>query len=307
MKKIINRLSQPFTRVSGLICLIAVLILAAVPEKISAAEKKGYVYTIINNEATITGFEGEPTYIEIPETVEGCRVTELRDNAFYECSSLKHIVLPNSLEKIGHHAFYGCSSLESIVIPDSVTEIGIGSFCGCQSLASAILPDNLPRLPESCFRSCTSLRSITIPRNTEEIGDFCFSGCTSLSAVSLSDSTKILGDCAFYMCSSMKGLYIPDSVQLMGLCSVGYVPTNNGAQTLEGFTILGEKKSAAQEYAAENKLSFENASDSVHAFAIQRITGQRIGIPGIYLAGGAVFILTAAFLLSRRKTLRKKK
>ena len=307
MKKITNPISRCFIRISGLICLIAAMIFTVVPEKISAAEKTGYVYTIINNQATITGFEGEPTYIEIPETIEGCRVVELRDNAFYECSSLKHIVLPDTLEKIGHHTFYGCSSLESIVIPDSVTEIGMGSFCGCQSLTSAILPENLPRLPESCFRSCTSLKSITIPRNTAEIGDFCFSGCTSLSAVSLGDSTKIIGDCAFYMCSSMKGLYIPDSVQLMGLCSVGYVPTNDGAQTLEGFTILGEKKSAAQEYAAENKLSFESASDSVHAFAIQRITGQRIGIPTIYLVGGAVFILTSAFLLSRRKISGRKK
>lgn len=307
MKKTANRLLHRFIPISGLICLAAAVIFSAAPVKSSAAEKKGYVYTIINNVATITGFEGEPTYIEIPETIEGCRVAELRDNAFYECSSLKHIVLPETLEKIGHHAFYGCSSLESIVIPDSVTEIGMGAFCGCQSLTSAILPENLPRLPESCFRSCTSLRSIAIPRNTEEIGDFCFSGCTSLSAVSLGDSTKILGDCAFYMCSSMKGLYIPDSVQLIGLCSVGYVPTNDGAQTLEGFTILGEKKSTAQQYAEENKLSFENASDSVHAFAIQRITGQRIGIPAIYLVGGAVFILVSAFFLSRRKALRNKK
>lgn len=288
-----------------LITLAAVLTLPAAlihPRTAASAEEKtGYVYTIIDNQTTITGFEGEPTSIEIPETVEGCRVVELRDNAFYECSSLKQISLPDTVEKIGHHCFYGCSSLESIVIPNSVTELGMGSFCGCSSLSSAIIPESLDRLPESCFRSCTDLRTITIPDSVSEIGDFCFSGCTSLSAVSLGESTKLIGDCAFYMCSSMKSIYIPGSVESMGLCSVGYTPTNDGSQQIEGFTVIGEKKSAARTYADENHLTFENAADNVHAFAIQQISGRRIGIPTIYLIGGAFLLFSAPLLMTKRR------
>lgn|GEM_PF-348071 len=274
----------------------------------SAADenKPGYVYTIIDNEATVTGFEGEPVYIEIPETIEGCRVTEIRDNAFYECGTLRHITLPDTIEKIGHHAFYACFSLESISVPDSVTELGMGCFCGCESLTSADLPDNIARLPESCFRSCTSLKSIEIPQNTTEIGDFCFSGCTSLSSVSISDSVTALGDCSFYMCSSLDSVYIPPSVAELGVCSVGYTPTDNGASQVEDFTILGKKKSPAKVYADENALTFENADDAVHAFAIQRVNGQKVSVPSVFLLIGGVLVLLTA-VLSLRKNFQRKK
>lgn len=276
------------------------------PHTASAAENKpGYVYTIIDNEATVTGFEGDPVYIEIPETVEGCRVTEIRDNAFYECGTLRHITMPNTIEKIGHHAFYACFSLESITIPDSVKELGMGCFCGCESLTSAELSDNIARLPESCFRSCTNLKNIEIPQNTTEIGDFCFSGCTSLSSVSLSDSVTALGDCSFYMCSSLDSIYIPSSVTDLGAYSIGYTPTDSGASQIEGFTILGRKKSYAKTYADENAITFENADDAVHAFAIQRINGQKVSIPSTFLMIGGLFILLLTVFSLRKKTHRK--
>ncbi len=292
------------------IFLAASTILAAaalIPMCAGAAESEenGFVYTIIDNEATITGFQGEPVYIDIPETVEGCRVTEIRDNAFYECGSLKQITLPGTIEKIGHHGFYGCYSLESIVIPDSVAEIGMGSFSGCTALTYAALPDGIVSIPESCFRSCTSLKNIIIPDTVEKIGDFCFSSCTSMTSVSLGEAVAELGDCAFYMCTSLKSLYIPPSVTDLGFCSVGYIPTNDGAVPDSGFTLVGTKNSAAQDYADENAVSFEKAEDSVHAFAIQRVNGQRIGIPSIFIIAAFVVPLFVLILTARKKHRKK--
>lgn len=278
--------------------IAAVSLLSAAQCTAYAEEKQaGYTYTIINNEATVTGFEGEPTYIEIPEILEGCRVTEIRDNAFYECGSLRHIALPDSIEKIGHHAFYACYSLESITIPDSVTEIGMGCFCGCEKLSSVTLPDNLQRLPDSCFRSCTALTAFDIPVNVTDIGDFCFSGCTSLSRVTISDTVQSIGDCAFYMCG-LDSLYIPESVDKLGTCSVGFTPTDSGASQVENFTIMGIKKSPAAKYAEENSLSFCNAEDSVHAFAIQSISGRRIPIPSIFVISGIILIIASLTLIT---------
>lgn len=266
----------------------------------SANKTPGYIYTIINNEATVTGFEGEPTYIEIPETVEGCRVTEIRDNAFYECGSLKHIGIPDTIEKIGHHAFYACSSLESITLPDSVKEVGMGCFNGCDSLSAVSLSRNLTRLPDSCFRSCTELTSFEISDNITEIGDFCFSGCTSLSTVSFGNSLKSVGDCSFYMCD-IKSIYIPSTVKQLGICSIGYTPTDSGASQIEGFTILGSKKSAASRYAEENSLTFQNADSLVSAFAIQKINGQRIAVPSIFILTGFVLLLLISLKYLFRK------
>lgn len=282
------------------------IVLSIVPCSAESAEKSYYTYTIIDNTSIITGFSGEPVFIDIPDTIDGCRVTEIRDNAFYECSTLKNITIPATVEKIGHHAFYACSALESIVIPDSVTEIGMGCFCGNSSLASASISENATKLPESCFRNCTSLKNIIIPHNVTDIGDFCFSGCTALSTVSLGDKTENLGDCSFYMCSAMKGIYIPPSVNEIGLCAVGFIPTSGGAAKIDDFTILGKKKSAAENYADENSLTFENAANSVHAFAIQRINGQRINIPSVILIAAAVLIVILIIFAERRKFSRKK-
>lgn len=288
--------------------LSAIAIFSAFPPATSFAAKKdaGYVYTIINNEATITGFEGNPVYIEIPKTIEGCRVTEIRDNSFYECGSLKHITLPDTIEKIGHHAFYACYSLESVTIPESVKEIGMGCFCGCESLTAVSLSDNISRLPDSCFRSCTSLTSFDIPDNITEIGDFCFSGCTALTDISLSDNLTAIGDCSFYMCG-LEAVYIPSAVEQLGVCSVGYTPTDEGASQINGFTILGKKKSAAADYARENSLTFQNADDLVHAFAIQRINGQQVAVPSVFLiAIGLLILISICLTLLRNKRFRKK-
>lgn len=270
-------------------------------------EKSDYTYTVIDNKVTITGFEGKPVFIDIPEIIDGYHVTEIRDNAFYECDTLRHITLPNTIEKIGHHSFYACFSLESIVIPDSVTEIGIGCFCGCSALSSVTLSENITKLPESCFRSCTSLKNIIIPHNVTEINDFSFSGCTEISAVSVGDKVSRIGDCAFYMCRNLKGIYLPPSVSEIGIYAIGYIPTDKGADLVENFTLLGKKNSVAEDYANQNSLTFENASDNVHAFAIQRISGQRVGIPSILLICIAVVILIwIIFTAKQLKTSRKK-
>lgn len=301
MKRIITIISA--VAISALLCCI--------PRNIAeCANEPSYIYTIINNEATITGFSGEPVYIEIPETIEGCRVTEIRDNAFYECGSLRHISIPENVRKIGHHAFYACFSLESVVIPATVEEIGMGCFCGCSALSSVNLPDSITALPESCFRACTSLTTITVPDSVTSVGDFCFSGCTSLKDVSLGKNVGALGDCSFYMCSSLSGLYIPPSVNTVGIGAVGYIPTENGAVIQDGFTILGADDSAAHKYAKDNNISFTDVSDSVHAFAIRRITGERvpISIPSVFIFFGAVALaFTAAKFADLRRRRKKRK
>ena len=75
---------------------------------------------------------------------EGSRLKEIGTCAFVDCSSLKEIELPESLEYLGQYAFEGCGSLESIHIPKGVSE-----FSG------------------TCFEGCTSLKSITLDEENE--------------------------------------------------------------------------------------------------------------------------------------------
>ena len=81
----------------------------------------------------------------------------------------------------GAYAFYECSSLTSITLPEGLTLIDEYSFRGCSSLASVTFPESLTTIVASAFAECSSLTSITIPANVTKIGYGAFMGCSSLT------------------------------------------------------------------------------------------------------------------------------
>ena len=76
----------------------------------------------------------------IPETVkyngETYSVTSIGDYAFYGCSGLTSITIPNSVTSIGDYAFKYCSGITSVTIPNSVRSIGENGFSGCSNLSN---------------------------------------------------------------------------------------------------------------------------------------------------------------------------
>lgn len=294
-KEVLNL--HKFTKTASALLSAAVCTLIARSEPVSASEEADFLYTVINGEATITGFKGEPVFLEIPEMIENVPVTQIRDNAFYNCTSLKQISLPSSISKIGCHTFYNCSSLESISLPEGLEELGMGSFTGCTDLTAVDIPDSIAALPESCFRYCSSLTEMVIPDGITSIGNFCFNGCTSLSYASLSDQLSVIGDGAFYGCISLDELYIPPSVNEIGFEAVGYMNGKSGTAVSNNFIILGSNDSAAEEYAAENDISFSRLTRS----SVKASSGiPEYLIPLLFSMGGAAFLTACFFALRSR-------
>ncbi len=122
--------------------------------------------------------------------------------AFFGCSSLAAITIPDGATTIGERAFQGCSSLTAITIPDGVTMIGNYTFFGCFSLATITIPDSVTTIGRSAFQTCSSLTAITIPHSVTTIGDYAFYGCSALTKLILSPAVSIGEDC-FLDCTAL--------------------------------------------------------------------------------------------------------
>ena len=191
--------------------------------------------------------------ITIPESViyygDTYEVTSIAPYAFYDCSGLTSVTIPNSVTSIGRSAFYGCSGLTSVTIPNSVTSIGDYAFCGCSSLTSVTIPESVTSIESSAFSSCNGLTSIvvngnnskydsrencnaiietqsnklllgckntTIPNSVTSIGDYAFYYCSGLTSITIPSSVTSIGDYAFYYCRGLTSITIPSSVTSIG-------------------------------------------------------------------------------------------
>ena len=143
-------------------------------------------------------------------------VTEIGSSAFYNCSGLTSIAIPSSVTKIGKYAFYNCSSLTSIMIPNGATEIGSNAFYNCNGLTSITIPSSVTKIGEYAFYNCSSLTNIMIPNGVTEIGSGAFCHCNGLTSITIPSSVTQIGDDAFYGCSGLTSITIPDSVTEIG-------------------------------------------------------------------------------------------
>lgn len=177
-------------------------------------------------------------------------VRSIGEDAFRDCSSLEGVIFENTvLEKISDGAFWGCSALSSIALPDSVTEIERNAFFET-GLRNIQLPAQLNKLGTDAFRNCTSLDKIDIPAGLTQIepDTFCNTGLTS---VTLHEGLTKIEDGAFHDCLKLKKIRIPKSVTDIGGLALGIrYNRGNGAEEVipGGFTVEGYTGSAAERY-----------------------------------------------------------
>ena len=96
-------------------------------------------------------------------------MTTIGNEAFYGCSSLQSITIPESVTSIEEGAFEDCSSLQSITIPESVTTIGSYAFCNCSSLKKIyVKSQDCPKVSYSTFYKNASSRKIYVPHKVRD-------------------------------------------------------------------------------------------------------------------------------------------
>lgn len=176
-------------------------------------------------------------------------VTEIERNAFFE-TGLRNIQLPEKLTLIGGGAFYNCKNLKQVQLPPQLKELGEGAFFNCENLTQIQLPAQLNKLGTDAFRNCTSLDKIDIPAGLTQIepDTFCNTGLTS---VTLHEGLTKIEDGAFHDCLKLKKIRIPKSVTDIGGLALGIrYNRGNGAEEVipGGFTVEGYTGSAAERY-----------------------------------------------------------
>ena len=206
-----------------------------------------WLYTLDGTNATITGVSPATGDIVIPASVGEANypVTRIAGGgegaAFYRCSGLTGVTIPDSVKDIGDCAFCGCSGITNITIPNSVTNLGYyafwactgltnvivprlstgatpgnGVFLHCTSLASVTFEDGVTSVGPAWFSECTSLKAVKIPNSVTNIHGAAFSGCSSLTDITIPSSVVEIDRHAFYGCSSLTDVKIPNSVTRIG-------------------------------------------------------------------------------------------
>ena len=163
--------------------------------------------------------------IVIPSDYNGNPVTRIGNKAFYFCTDITSIEIPDSVIGIGNSAFSGCQSLTSVEIGKSVTGISYSAFEDCRSIKSIEVNTNNQHYKSIDGNLYTKdgktliqyaigkeATSFTIPDSVTNIHSSAFAECKSLTSVVIGDSVTSIGEHAFYYCKSLTSIVIPDSV-----------------------------------------------------------------------------------------------
>lgn len=198
--------------------------------------------------------------VDLPQSViykgESYKVISIGEYAFYDCTSLTSVTIPNSIISIKRDAFSYCVHLTSVTIPNSVRSIGKSAFGYCDDLTSVTIGTGVTSIGEEAFHFCKALTKVeisdlsawckvnfdgwasnplcyaghlymngeeltnlVIPEDITEIKKNTFNGGVSFTSVKIPDCVTSIGEDAFYKCSGLNSVTIPNSVTSIGNCS----------------------------------------------------------------------------------------
>ena len=150
------------------------------------------------------------------------KIDSIGHYAFADCLKLKTVSIDRGtkLNEIQDFAFYNCTDLEELYLPETLTYIGISSFESCSSYKGGTffilpddskeyklcIPDNITTMGTSCFKK-SGIEELNISQTSKlsAIPDMAFESCNNLSSVNILDaiSIKTIGMGAFRNCENL--------------------------------------------------------------------------------------------------------
>ena len=202
-----NYLKQLFT---------ALLLLVATVASAQDFEVDGIYYNITDAtnktvEVAKSNYTGSITIpVQVTNNKVTYTVTSIRSLAFYDCSGLTSVEIPNSVTAIQDQTFEYCTNLQSITIPSSVKSIGYRAFENCHSLQTVNLSEGLNSIGVCAFQYCVKLNEIIIPSSVTNVSNYAFRDCSKLESVTFCAATApAVTDAVFNGISSTAVLRYP--------------------------------------------------------------------------------------------------
>lgn len=279
--------------------LVAVVILAVMmlPANAEAEDLKSgnYRYDILEDgTARITGYTGKETKVVIPSKLGGKKVTEIAAGAFMvwrdvrpgkaiNASTVREVVFPDSLKKIG---FWNFDNVTSIHIPKNVTYISWGAFGtknvtritvdkgnkvydsrnNCNAIIEKAYDDGTGKKKAALVLGCKN----TVIPNTVKIIDGAFKEC-EITEINIPEGVTTITDDAFWNCEKLKKVTLPKSVKEIKKNPFWGVPSN--------MVIYAKKGSYAAKWAAEkgydvNGEGAVNPVEGSHEYTVVGVKGK---------------------------------
>ena len=220
-----------------------------------------YVYEVLDDGTLkIKSYGGSGGDIIIPQEIDGKTVTTIGKSVFKENKEITSVVLPETLEHIDDYAFFRCSNLAFVEVPNSLHRVGcqvfddtawynsqpdgvvylgnvaykykgekekityssdgkytyIGTTSSMPENTTIILKPGTTGIAGSAFSGEKNLKHLTIPCGVKTIAYSAFRD-TGLEELSVPNGVTYIGTSVFSNCQNIKSIYLPDSVLEIGL------------------------------------------------------------------------------------------
>lgn len=248
------------------------------PENTFYTVKDGVLFTADMSELVRYPSRDPRTEYKIPDSV-----TKISQYAFESVRNVKNMVLPSGVEEIGAAAFEASTALYPVQDLRNVKRLGAMAFADVKNLKMILLGENLQiymgkayqntnqiiirsgieslYLPDGTKTSyevlngCDGVRSVVFGKGmTLHKGDGAY--CKKLETIILPEDLTEIPENFAKGCTSLKSIYIPETVTKIG---------ENAFQD-DAVVLYGKKDSAAESYAKEMGLTFEDIDGHVHQY-----------------------------------------
>ena len=125
----------------------------------------------------------------------------LPEEAMLGKSSIRRIILPNSIDRIGNRALSSTRFTSTIIIPESVKRIDVRAFAYMDDEPTIVMPNSLEYIENGAFYAFSGYMELHLGNSLKYIGDQAFMDARGVTGVfNIPSNLEYLGKEAFWGC-----------------------------------------------------------------------------------------------------------